>query len=80
VGNCLYEQLAILGKTCDGIWRTVLSTQLVYYAVVDVECPTDARWMGCAYRKSNMTILVLQSAQDQTTNSAFRVFGGARYR
>jgi hypothetical protein len=35
---------------------------------------------GCAYRKSNPAILMVQSAQDRTTDNASRSFGGARYR
>jgi len=35
---------------------------------------------GCAYRKSHPAILMVQSAQDRTTDNASRVFGSARYR
>jgi hypothetical protein len=34
----------------------------------------------CAYRKSHPALLMVQSAQDRTTDNASRVFGGARYR
>ena len=36
--------------------------------------------LTCAYRKSHPAILMVQSAQDRTTDNASRVFGGARYR
>jgi hypothetical protein len=35
---------------------------------------------SCAYRKSHPAILMVQSAQDRTTDNASRGFGGARYR
>jgi site-specific DNA recombinase len=38
------------------------------------------RDIACAYRKSHPAILMVQSAQDRTTDNASRVFGGARYR
>jgi hypothetical protein len=39
-----------------------------------------AATVTCAYRKSHPAILMVQSAQDRTTDNASRVFGGARYR
>jgi hypothetical protein len=36
----------------------------------------DASFVGCAYRKSSPSILVMQSTQDRTAQNAPRCLGG----
>jgi hypothetical protein len=54
------------------------NSSIVLANVIPFPMPKMKR--ACAYRKSHPAILMVQSAQDRTTDNASRVFGGARYR
>jgi hypothetical protein len=56
------------------------TTGLFLLGAMALPASGTAQTTACAYRKSHPAILMVQSAQDRTTDNASRVFGGARYR